>query len=285
MALTPYDGDFEPVASGQDGLQAKLKPYDGEFTKKAQGIGDTSDGAFKRGWNKAKQNLSITSDLALGDTEGAARTVGEASRYAQANPGMQEGTELMQAWEAGEGISGGIAEVGREFARDWNDAPNIKEGVKATGRNVRAMGEGIAEQTANMIAPVTGMITGGVAGSKGGAAVGGAIGAIGGGGVGAVPGAAVGGTIGGVLGAWGGASIGNAAIEGGGITQQAIQEAGIDPADLDSVKAYLDENSGTLLKQASIKGGIIGAVDTATAGIAGRLLNGPARAASSHPWL
>ncbi|RRW29656.1 hypothetical protein EGJ44_20225 [Ectopseudomonas oleovorans] len=186
---------------------------------------------------------------------------------------MQEGTELMQAWEAGEGISGGIAEVGREFARDWNDAPNIKEGVKAAGRNLRAMGEGIAEQTANMIAPVTGMITGGIAGTK----TGGAIGAIGG-----PKGAVAGGVIGGLAGAWGGASIGNAAIEGGGITQQAIQEAGIDPADLDSVKAYLDENSGTLLKQAGIKGGIIGAIDTATAGIAGRLLNGPARAASSR---
>jgi hypothetical protein len=232
-----------------------------------------TDGAFKRGWNKAKQNLAITSDLALGDTTGAAQTVGEANRYAQANPGMQEGAELMQAWEAGDGISGGIAEVGREFGRDWDDAPNIKEGVKATGRNIQAMGEGIAEQTANMIAPLTGMVTGGIAGAK----TGGTIGAIGG-----PKGAAVGGVVGGLVGAWGGASIGNAAIEGGGITQEAIHEAGIDPNDLESVKAYLDENSSTLLKQASIKGGIIGAVDTATAGIAGRLLNGPARAASSR---
>lgn len=242
---------------------------------------EEKDGAFKRGWVKANQNLAITKDLALGDTASAAKTVGEADAYRQENPGMQEGAELMQAWEAGEGISGGIAGVVDEFGRDFDQAQGLGAGIKSVGKNVQAMGEGIAEQTANMIAPVGGMIAGGFTGAKIGAAAGGGIGAIGGG-AGAVPGAAIGGTAGGVIGAWGGASIGNAAIEGGGITQQAIQEAGIDPADLDSVKAYLDENSGTLLKQAGIKGGIIGFVDTATAGIAGRLLNGPARAASSR---
>jgi hypothetical protein len=239
------------------------------------------DGALSRGWNKAKQNMAISTDLALGDTEGAARTVGEAALYRQQNPGMQEGAELMQAWDEGDGIVGGVKAVAGEFSKDWNEADGFAAGARSVGKNLQAMGEGVLEQMGNMVAPVAGMVTGGVVGSKIGAPVGAAIGAPFAG-VGAAPGAAIGGTVGGVAGAWAGASAGNAAIEGGGMAQEGLAQAGIDPTDLDAVKAYLDENRGELLKQASIKGGIIGAVDTATVGIAGRLLNGPTRAATAR---
>ncbi len=239
------------------------------------------DGALSRGWNKAKQNMAISTDLALGDTEGAARTVGEAALYRQQNPGMQEGAELMQAWDEGDGIVDGVKAVAGEFSKDWNEADGFAAGARSVGKNLQAMGEGVLEQMGNMVAPVAGMVTGGVVGSKIGAPVGAAIGAPFAG-VGAAPGAAIGGAVGGVAGAWAGASAGNAAIEGGGMAQEGLAQAGIDPTDLDAVKAYLDENRGELLKQASIKGGIIGAVDTATAGIAGRLLNGPTRAATAR---
>lgn len=243
--------------------------------------GKESDGPLTRGWTKTKQNLSISTDLAAGNTEGAAKTIKESSDYAKANPGPKEGAELMAAWKRGDGISGGVSEVLGEIGKDYREAKGFIPGMVSVGKNLSAMGQGVAEQAPNMVAPLAGMVAGGFAGTKGGAAVGGAVGTVAGG-VGAAPGAAIGGMVGGVAGAWGGASAGNAALEGGGMAQEGVSKAGISPDDTAAVKAYLDENRDALLKQASIKGGIIGAVDTATMGIAGRLLNGPARAAAGR---
>ena len=61
----PWDDYSQSGSSGTE----PWRQYSSEPEKPT----DQGDGAFKRGWNKAKQNLAITSDLALGDTEGAAR--------------------------------------------------------------------------------------------------------------------------------------------------------------------------------------------------------------------
>lgn len=224
--------------------------------------GKPTDGPLSRGWNKSKQNIGITASLATGNAEQAATQVAQADTYARANPGMAEGRELGEAWERGDGISGGIKEVGGEFAKDWRDAPGLIGGLRATGKNLQAMGAGLLEQVPNMVAPVTGM----VAGAVGGAAAGSAI-----------PG--VGNVAGGIVGGWAGASLGNTAIEGGGMVQAALQKAGIDPQNTAAVQQYLSQNGDTLLGQAGVKGTIIGAVDTLTAGLGGRILNAPARAA------
>ena len=158
--------------------------------------------------------MSVTSKLATGNAAGAAQTIKQADDYARANPGMQEGKELGAAWERGDGISGGISEVAGEFAKDWREAPGVIKGLRATGRNLRAFGEGIVEQVPNMVAPVTGMVGGALAGGAAGSAA-----PI----VGNVAGAAVGG--------WVGASAGNTLVEGGGMTQAALQQAGISPQD------------------------------------------------------
>ncbi|MBP8081077.1 MAG: hypothetical protein KAY12_02875, partial [Arenimonas sp.] len=245
------------------------------------GFGSNGDNALTRGWKKAGQSIAISKDIAAGDTAGAARTIKEASDYAKANPGMKEGSELMDAWKKGDGITGGISGVASEIAKDYREAKGFIPGVASVGKNLQAMGSGIVEQVSNSVAPIAGMVAGGFAGAKGGAAIGGALGSVAGG-VGAAPGAALGGTIGGAAGAWAGASAGNAAIEGGFMAQEAISKAGISPGDQESVKAYLDQNRDALMKQAAVKGGIIGAVDTATMGIAGRLLNAPAKAAAGR---
>jgi hypothetical protein len=235
--------------------------------------GKDTDGPLARGWKKSKQSIAISRDLTTGDVDSATQNIAEAERYARANPGLPEGRELSQAWDRGEGISGGVKEVAGEIKKDWDESSNWVGGLRATGRNLRAMGEGVIEQAPNMVAPVTGMIAGGAAGAK----VGGALGSV-------VPGAgtAAGAAVGGFAGGWAGASAGNAAIEGGYMAQEALQKAGIDPQDTQAVRQFLLERGDSIMGDAAVKGGIIGAVDAVTFGVAGRLLNGPARAAASR---
>jgi hypothetical protein len=235
--------------------------------------GKDTDGPLARGWKKSKQSIAISRDLTTGDVDSATQNIAEAERYARANPGLPEGRELSQAWDRGDGISGGVKEVAGEIKKDWDESSNWVGGLRATGRNLRAMGEGVIEQVPNMVAPVTGMLAGGFAGAK----VGGALGSV-------VPGAgtAAGAAVGGFAGGWAGASAGNAAIEGGYMAQEALQKAGIDPQDTQAVRQFLLERGDSIMGDAAVKGGIIGAVDAVTFGVAGRLLNGPARAAASR---
>ncbi len=235
--------------------------------------GKDTDGPLARGWKKSKQSIAISRDLTTGDVDSATQNIAEAERYARANPGLPEGRELSQAWDRGDGISGGVKEVAGEIKKDWDESSNWVGGLRATGRNLRAMGEGVIEQGPNMVAPVTGMLAGGFAGAK----VGGALGSV-------VPGAgtAAGAAVGGFAGGWAGASAGNAAIEGGYMAQEALQKAGIDPQDTQAVRQFLLERGDSIMGDAAVKGGIIGAVDAVTFGVAGRLLNGPARAAASR---
>lgn len=252
---------FDPTTARLDGPDAPAQSaFDPSTAREFK-----PDGALARGWNKTKQSATITSRLAAGDAAGAAQTIKEADDYARRNPGMAEGRDLSAAWQRGDGVLGGISEVADEFAKDWREAPSVIGGIRATGRNLRAMGEGIVEQTPNMIAPTVGMLTGGAAGGAAGSAV-----------------PLVGNAAGAIAGGWLGATAGNTLVEGGGMTQEAIQKAGINPQDTAAVERYLKANGDNILGQAGVKGGIIGAVDVATMGIASKILNGPARAATSR---
>ena len=249
--------------------------------------GKEPDGAFKRGWNKASNAMAVSANTAIGDNQAAAERIKTASDYNAANPGSQESQELMQAWETGEGISGGFSSVGGEIAKDWREASGLGGKLKSAWDNTAAVGETLAEQTGNMVAPLAGMGVGHAAGRAVGTPIGAGIGAVVGapaGGVGAVPGAGAGGAIGGTVGGIGGSilggAIGNAAQESGYMALGDIQEAGIDPGDVDAVRAYLDENSGRLLEQGATKGAIIATVDRLTMGIGSKLLNGPLREAT-----
>lgn len=220
------------------------------------------DGAFIRGLKRAKQSATITTKLATGDTAGTAETIRDAEIYNQQNPSSKESDELSKAWEDGDGITGGIAGVGREFAKDWRESKGFVSGLRETGKNVNALREGIVSQLGNSVAPMVGLVAGGAAGAAAGTAV-----------------PVVGNIAGGIAGGWAGAAAGNTLVEGGGQLQDALHKANIDPMDTVAVEKFVAENGDKILGQSAIKGGIIGAVDTATAGIAGRLLNVPARAA------
>lgn len=229
-------------------------------------LGDRpKDNAWQRGWKSTTNSAAITKDLATGDAAAVARRVKEFDDYSRANPGSKEGQELYQAWDKGEGVTGGVKGVAGEIAKDWKEAPNWLAGIRSVGANAKAMGEGLVAQVPNMLAPMAGMI--------GGAAAGAAAGSV-------VP--VIGNVAGGIAGAWAGNSAGNTLVEGGGMLMDRLQKAGIDPQNTAAVEKFAREQGDAALGDAAIKGGIIGAVDTATAGLAGKILNGPARAAADR---
>lgn len=231
------------------------------------------DGALTRGWTKAKNSMAISADLATGDTASAAQKVKEADDYSKANPGSKEGKVLMDAWDRGDGITGGISEVVGQIKKNAEKTDGIIGGVRSVGKDLQAMGSGLLEQTPNMIAPMTGM----AAGAKAGSMAGGAIGAVFGG-VGAAPGAAIGGVVGSVA----GGAAGNTAIEGGYHLLDSVQKAGINPQDTKAVQAFIEKNGDKVFDEAATKGLILGAVDAATWKMGRFFLDAPAKAATSR---
>ena len=137
-----------------------------------------SDGAFKRGWNKATNAMAVSANVAIGDNQAAAERLKVASDYNAANPGSQESQGLMQAWETGDGISGGFSSVGGEIAKDWREASGLGGKLKSAWDNTAAVGEILAEHTGNMVAPLAGMGVGHVAGRAVGTPIGAGIGAV-----------------------------------------------------------------------------------------------------------
>lgn len=128
-------GLFDDLIGGADqsgaGLFDDLKPE--------------SDGAFKRGWEKATNAMAVSANMAIGDNQAAAERLKIASDYNAANPGSQESQELMQAWEKGEGVSGAFSSVGGEIAKDWREASGLGGKLKSTWDNTAAVGEILAE--------------------------------------------------------------------------------------------------------------------------------------------
>lgn len=218
---------------------------------------DGVDGAFARGWENMSNSVGITGDLSMGDYAAAAQRVAQGARYNQQNPGSPELQDLGAAWRRGEGISGGITEVGREFGKDWRAAKGPMAKALSFGKNLAALGEGVVEQVPNMLPSMGGMATGAGAGF-----------------LTPVPG----GTIGG---AFVGGAAGNAAVEGGGMVMDALQQAGIDPNDTAKVQAFLEQNGTALLGKSALKGAVISAVDLATMKLGSFVLSAPGKAAAA----
>ena len=215
------------------------------------------DSALVRGLTQANSARKTFGALTTGDYESAAKLAAERDAYQRANPGTPEGNELMAAWEKGDGVIGGIKGVAGEFAKDWREAPTGIAALQATGKNLSAMGGGIVEQIPNMVMPMAGMLAGGAAGSLAG-------------------------PVGTVGGAFAGAATGNTAAESAEQVDRAIRGAGINPQDTNAVRSFLEQDAGGVLGKSAIKGGIIGAVDTATMGIGGKMLRAPVSAATDR---
>lgn len=247
---------FDPSRAVPVNSAASQKPED-DFNP-GRAVPMNADNALVRGWKSMSNSVGITKDLATGDAAAVARRVKEFDDYNRVNPGSQQGQELSKAWEQGDGITGGIAGVAGEIAKDWKEAPNWVGGVRSVAGNAKAMGDGLVAQVPNMLAPMVGMVGGGVAGG------------------------AAAGPVGLAAGAWAGASAGNTLVEGGGMLMDRLNKAGINPQDTAAVEKFTREQGDAALGDAAIKGAIIGAVDAATAGAGGKILNAPARAAADR---
>ncbi len=105
----------------------------------------TQDNALTRGIKQSVSAGKTAKALTIGDYDSVAALVAERDAYRRANPGTPEGNELSAALEKGDGIVGGMSAVAGEMAKDWREAPTAWEGVKATGKNLSAMGGGIVE--------------------------------------------------------------------------------------------------------------------------------------------
>ena len=125
------------------------EPKSSEFDPSTAQLVPAQDNAFVRGWKNSTSSMAITKDLAAGDAASVARRVKESYEYNQANPGSKEGQELSKAWEAGDGITGGVSNVAGKIADDFKNAPNWVGGIRSLGANAKAMGEGICRAAAS----------------------------------------------------------------------------------------------------------------------------------------
>lgn len=163
-----------------------------------------------------------------------------------------------------------------------SDADGFQNTVKAGWGAVKtawdepgAVGLGAAESAASFVPTVAGALSGSAAGGAVGAGVG-SVGA----GVGAAPGAAVGALWGGRV----GMVAGTTAMEAGSELEQMVQEkldANKQQPTPDNIKTILDDPKfvADARVRATAKGLTVGMVDMLTAGVAGRVLSAPARAA------
>ena len=87
--------------------------------------------------------------------------------------------------------------------------------------------------------------------------------------MGAIPGAVVGGHVGGLA----GYALGNTLMEYGEQLDRAAEAAGVDPTDKDAMMAFIDRGAPGALKNAAVKGAVVGAVDMATMKLGGSILN------------
>lgn len=215
------------------------------------------DGPMARGVKQVSASVGLAGRLAARDFDGAAKNISDQAAYRAANSGSEEAQGLMRAWQQGDGIWGGIKAVAGEFANDYERADGIGAGVMSVGRNLQAMGSGLVEQVPNMALPVVGMLGGGAAGG------------------------AAAGPMGVVAGGWAGASAGNALVGTSEAAFRQLEKAGVDPSDAAAVREYLARHGDAILGETAVKGGVIGAVDVATAGLAHWLLSGPGKLATT----
>lgn len=215
------------------------------------------DGPMARGVKQVSASVGLAGRLAARDFDGAAKNISDQAAYRAANPGSEEAQGLRRAWQQGDGIWGGIKGVAGEFADDYKRADGVGAGVMSVGRNLQAMGSSLVEQVPNMALPMAGMIGGGAAGS------------------------AAAGPIGTVAGGWAGASAGNALVGTSEAAFRQLEKADVNPTDAAAVREYLANNGDAILGETAIKGGVIGAVDVATAGLAHWLLSGPGKMATT----
>ena len=249
---------YDPLEHGQ--LVGGLKKYRGLTQKEAREAAD--DTALTRGFNNSMRSARMAWNAFTGDDEELGQLKAEDMDYRKIQEGRksQARRELGEAWDKGEGVGGGLSNVWGELKKDWRE-----KGLDGVLEDVGEMGGATLEQAPNALVPLVTSTAGRAVGAIGGAFAGGLAGA----GVGAIPGAVVGGHVGGLA----GYALGNTLMEYGEQLDRAAEAAGVDPTDKDAMMAFIDRGAPGALKNAAVKGAVVGAVDMATMKLGGSILN------------
>nr|DAY12504.1 MAG TPA: Type I restriction enzyme [Caudoviricetes sp.] len=236
MALVDYD----PNKHGQ--AVSGLKDYLGFTAQDAEAAKD--DSALTRGFKNSFRSARMAWNDFTNDRDELAQLAAEDADYKaiQAAKQTKARKELGEAWDKGDGITGGLANVGNKFADDWK-----KKGFVGALQNIDGMTDALLEQAPNAVIPLATTAAGAFATGGAGAA--------------------------------GGAALGNTAMEYGEQFSKAAQAAGVDVHDKEALDKFIRTGSGGALGKAALKGSTIGVVDALTAGVGGKILNAGAKAA------
>lgn len=231
---------YDPLEHGQ--LVGGLKKYYGLTQKEAREAAD--DTALTRGFNNSMRSARMAWNDFTGDKEELGQLKAEDMDYRKIQEGRksQARRELGEAWDKGEGVGGGLSNVWGELKKDWRE-----KGLDGVLEDVGEMGGATLEQAPNALVPIATTTVGGILGTLAGGNT--------------------------AVGAYAGATLGNTLMEYGEQLDRAAEAAGVDPTDKDAMMAFIDRGAPGALKNAAVKGAVVGAVDMATMKLGGSILN------------
>ncbi|HGG7745311.1 TPA: PLxRFG domain-containing protein [Neisseria meningitidis] len=231
---------YDPLEHGQ--LVGGLKKYRGFTQKDAWAAAD--DTALTRGFKNSMRSARMAWNDLTGDKEELGQLKAEDMDYRKIQEGRksQARRELGEAWEKGEGVGGGLLNVWEELKKDWRE-----KGLDGVLEDVGEMGGATLEQAPNALVPLATTTVGGILGTLAGGNT--------------------------AVGAYAGATLGNTLMEYGEQLDRAAEAAGVDPTDKDAMMAFIDRGAPGALKNAAVKGAVVGAVDMATMKLGGSILN------------
>lgn len=231
---------YDPLEHGQ--LVGGLKKYRGFTQKDAWAAAD--DTALTRGFKNSMRSARMAWNDLTGDKEELGQLKAEDMDYRKIQEGRksQARRELGEAWEKGEGVGGGLSNVWEELKKDWRE-----KGLDGVLEDVGEMGGATLEQAPNALVPLATTTVGGILGALAGGNT--------------------------AVGAYAGATLGNTLMEYGEQLDRAAEAAGVDPTDKDAMMAFIDRGAPGALKNAAVKGAVVGAVDMATMKLGGSILN------------
>lgn len=231
---------YDPLEHGQ--LVGGLKKYRGFTQKDAWAAAD--DTALTRGFKNSMRSARMAWNDLTGDKEELGQLKAEDMDYRKIQEGRksQARKELGEAWEKGEGVGGGLSNVWEELKKDWRE-----KGLDGVLEDVGEMGGATLEQAPNALVPLATSTVGGILGTLAGGNT--------------------------AVGAYAGATLGNTLMEYGEQLDRAAEAAGVDPTDKDAMMAFIDRGAPGALKNAAVKGAVVGAVDMATMKLGGSILN------------
>ncbi|EPI3625452.1 PLxRFG domain-containing protein [Neisseria gonorrhoeae] len=231
---------YDPLEHGR--LAGGLKEYRGFTQKDARAAAD--DTALTRGFKNSMRSARMGWNALTGDKEELGRLKAEDMDYRKIQEGRksQARRELGEAWEKGGGVGGGLSNVWGELKKDWRE-----KGLDGALEDVGEMGGAVLEQAPNALVPIATTTAGGILGALAGGNA--------------------------AVGAYAGATLGNTLMEYGGQLDRAAEAAGVDPADKDAVMAFIGRGAPGALKNAAVKGAVVGAADMAAMKLGGSILN------------